>query len=89
MVDTSDIGADAVLMQSDDKDTKHPVYYFSHKFDSHQKNYSNIEKEILALLLALQHFNLYLSTTLFPVTVFADHNPLVFINKIKTKISGF
>ena len=44
MVDASDIGAGTVLMQSDDKDIEHPACYFSCKFDSHQKNYSTIEK---------------------------------------------
>ena len=85
MVDASDIGAGAVLMQSDDKDIEHPVCHFSYKFDWHQKNYSTIEKEALALPFALQHFNVYLSATLFPVTVFTDHNPLVFVNKMKNK----
>ena len=52
MVDASDIGAGVVLMQSDDKDIDHPICYFSCKSDSHQKSYSIIEKEALALLLA-------------------------------------
>ena len=85
MVDASDIGAGAVLMQCDEKDIEHPVCYFSRKFDSHQKNYSTIEKEALTLLLALQHFDVYLNTTMFAVTVFMDHNPLVFVNKMKNK----
>jgi len=80
MVDASDIGAGAVLMQCDDKGIEHPVCYFSRNFDQHQNNYSTIEKEALALLLALQHFDVYLSTTVFPIT---DHNPLIFVNKMK------
>ena len=83
MVDASDLGAGAVLMQCDDKGIKHPVCYFSCKFDQHQKNYSAIEKEALALLLALQHFDVYLNTTVFPIVVFTDHNPLAFVNKMK------
>ena len=72
MVDASDIGAGAALMQSDDEDIQHPVRYFLCKFDSLQKNYSTTEKEALALLHALQHFDVYLSSTLFPVTFFTD-----------------
>ena len=83
MVNASDIGAGAVLMQQDDKGIEHPICYFSRKYDMHQKNYSTIEKEALALLLALQHFDVYLSTVLFPITVLTDHNPLVFVNKMK------
>ena len=83
MVDASDTGAGAVLMQCDDLGIEHPVCYFSRKFDQHQKNYSTIEKEALALLLALQHFDVYLNTTVFPIVVYTDHNPLVFVNKMK------
>ena len=61
------------------------ICYFSKKFDKHQKNYSTIEKECLALLLSLQHFDVYLSLTLYPVLVFTDHNPLTFINKMNNK----
>ncbi|KAJ8034103.1 hypothetical protein HOLleu_24533 [Holothuria leucospilota] len=55
------------------------------KFDKHQKNYSTIEKETLALILGLQHFDVYLGTTSFPITVYTDHNPLTFLSKMKNK----
>ena len=41
----------------------HPISYFSKKFDKHQRNYSTIEKECLALIFALEHFDVYLGTT--------------------------
>ena len=75
MVDASDKGAGAVLMQQDEKGIEHPVCYFSQKYDAHQNNYSTIEKEALALLLALQHFDVYLNTVLFLITVLTDYNP--------------
>ena len=56
MVDASGVGAGAVLMQHDSKRIEHPICYFSRKFNQHQKNYSTIEKETLALVFALQHF---------------------------------
>ena len=43
------------------------------------------EKEALALILAIQHFDFYLSGAIFPIEVFADHNPLVFLNKMRDK----
>ena len=73
MVDASDKGA--VLMQCDTNSIEHPVCYFYWKFDQHQKNYLTIEKETLALLLALQHFDVYVNTTVFPVVVFTYHDP--------------
>ncbi len=56
--------------------------YFSRKFNKHQLNYSTIEKEALALLLALQHFEVYLGSSNLPVIVFTDHNPLVFLSRM-------
>ena len=46
-------------------------------------NYSTIEKETFALILALNHFDVYLGTTFHPIQVFTDHNPLTFINRMK------
>ena len=84
-VNASDIGIGAVLLQEGDQGIDHLVCYFSHKFNKHQINYSTTEKETLALLLALQHFDVYLGTTVAPVEIFTDHNPLVFIEKMKNK----
>lgn len=85
-VDASDQACGAVLLQrSDSDDLEHPVAYFSRKFNRHQKNYSTIEKELLALVLALQHFEVYVCTGQKPMIVYTDHNPLVFLSKMKNK----
>ena len=42
-------------------------------------------KECLALILALQHFGVYVSSSKQPVIVFTDHNPLLFLHKMKNK----
>ena len=68
-VDASEDSAGAVLLQRDSDNTiEHPVAYFSKKFNKHQKNYSTIEKELLVLILALQHFE---------VCVGAGQKPLI------------
>jgi len=36
-------------------------------------------------VMALQHFDFYLTPTQFPVQVYTDHNPLVFLNRKKNK----
>ena len=77
-VDASASGA-GVLLQEGGGDVCHPVCYFSVKFKRHQLNYSTIEKETLAMLLALQHFEVYVGSSSAPVTVYTDHNPLVFL----------
>ena len=83
-VDASDIGIGAVLMQ-EQGGVDHPVCYFSRKFNDTQRRYSTIEKEALALLMSLQQFDVYLCPTITPIEVFTDHNPLVFVQKMKNK----
>ena len=46
--------------------------------------YSTIEKEALALVWAVQYFDVYLSSASVPITVYTDHNPLVFIDRMRT-----
>ena len=73
------------LPAEDDDGIDHPVAYFPRKFNHHQRNYSTVEKECLALILALQHFDVYVSSAGVPIEVFSDHNPLVFIHRMKDK----
>ena len=84
-VDASDVAAGAVLLQEDKDGVDHPICYFSKKFNTSQRNYSTVEKECLALVLALQYFEVYVSSSCAPVIVFSDHNPLVFLHKLKNK----
>ncbi|XP_076877760.1 uncharacterized protein LOC143526887 isoform X2 [Brachyhypopomus gauderio] len=84
-VDASDTGVGAVLLQEGDDTVDHPVCYFSKKFLKHQLAYSTIEKEALALMLALQHFEVYLGDSPHPILVFTDHNPLVFVQRMCNK----
>lgn len=82
-VDASATGAGAVLLQEDQHGVDHPVCYFSKKFLKHQLHYSTIEKEALALLLSLQHFEVYVGSSSLPVKVFTDHNPLTFLARMR------
>ena len=84
-VDASDVGTGAVLLQEDSKGIDHPIGYFSYKFNASQRNYSTSEKEALALVFALQHFDFYVNPAQFPIQVYTDHNPLVFLNKVRNK----
>ena len=76
-VDASDAGIGAVLLQESPQGIDHPVSYYSQKVTRPQTNYSTSEKEALALLLSLWHFDVYLSAAVAPVEVYTDHNPLV------------
>ena len=83
MIDASDVGVGAVLMQENEKGIEHPVCYFSRKLNKHQQKYATIEKEGLALVLALQHFEVYVNSGLHPIVVYTDHNPLTFLGRMK------
>ncbi|CAM8882622.1 unnamed protein product [Rhodiola kirilowii] len=70
MCDASDYAVGAVLGQRMDKK---PVvlYYASRTLDAAQRNYSTTEKELLAVVFALEKFRSYLLGT--KVVVFSDH----------------
>ena len=82
-VDACDAGAGAVLLQDGDDGVEHPVSYYSKKFNQHQRVYSTAEKEALALVLALRHFEVYVGASCGPTVVFTDHNPLVFLDRMR------
>ena len=82
-VDACDIGAGAVLFQEDNESLDHPVSYFSKKFNSHQRNYSTVEQEALALILSLKHFDIYVKANHHEVIVYTDNYPLTFIHRVK------
>jgi hypothetical protein len=85
IIDASDVGIGAALFQEHSDNVDRVVSYFYKKLTKCQQNYSTVEKECLALLLALQHFDVYLNVTVHPILVFADHNPLTFLNKMSNK----
>ena len=60
-IDACDVGAGAVLLQRDELSAiMHPICYYSSKFKKHQLAYSTIEKECLALILALEYFKYFI-----------------------------
>ena len=78
-VDASNVAVGGHLFQVIDG-VEHPICYFSKKLDVHQQRYSTVEKEALGLILAVRAFSVYFGST--RVTVYTDHNPLVFIHKM-------
>ena len=82
-VDASDIGMGAVLTQKDEDRIERPIAYYSKKFHGPHLNYSTIEKEALALITALQHFEVYITSSPFTTQVKTDHNPLTFVHRMK------
>lgn len=81
-VDASQVGAGAVLLQSDDQGVVRPVSFFSKKFNNYLQNYFVIENEALSLIWALQHFSVYVGVGR-PTVVYTDHNPLTFLHSLR------
>lgn len=80
-VDASDVGVGGVLCQSE-SDQLMPVAYMSQKLDKYQRKYSVIEKEALAIIKCIEKFEPYLDKK---TVIYSDHNPLKFVNTLKTK----
>ena len=82
MVDACKQGMGAVISQVGDDSLEHPISFCSKKFLPYQVNYSCIEQELLGLILSLKHFDYYIHGSQFPIDIYTDHNPLVFLSKI-------
>ena len=59
------------------------VSYFSKRFNILSENYSTIEKDCLSLIIAIQFFEVYLSSLASSIVNFSDHNLLTFLHKMK------
>ncbi|CAN6721074.1 unnamed protein product [Malus baccata var. baccata] len=76
MCDASDYAIGAVLGQRKNK-LPHVIYYASRTLNDAQLNYSTTEKELLAVVFALDKFRSYLIGT--KVIVFTDHAALKYL----------
>ena len=72
--DASQAGLGAVLLQAG-----RPVEYASRAMTETETHYAQIEKEMLAIVFALERFHTYVYGT--PVEVQTDHKPLIAIHK--------
>lgn len=74
--DASNDAIGAVLSQNN-----HPNCYASRTLNDHEKRYSTIEKELLAIVWSVKYFRTYLYGRKFNIRT--DHKPLVWLNNIK------
>ena len=79
--DASDRGVGAVLSQYDEDSHDRPIAYFSRKLLPREERYSTVEKECLAIKLAIQAFHTYLMGRHF--TIQTDHRALEWLDRIK------
>ena len=79
--DASDRGVGAVLSQISPDGSEHPISYFSRKLLPRETRYATVEKECLAIKLAIQAFRVYLLGRRF--TVQTDHRSLEWLHRLK------
>lgn len=78
--DASNVALGAVLSQGTIGQDK-PIAYASRTLNDHERNYSTIEKELLAIVWATKYFRPYLYGRKFKIIT--DHRPLQWIFSIK------
>jgi transposase InsO family protein len=75
-VDAGPNGLGSVLMQRvSEHEVPKPIAYASRSLTATEGRYSQLEKEMLAIIWACEHFHLYVYGA--PITIFSDHKPLV------------
>lgn len=83
MCDASDYVVGAVLSQRRNK-VFHSIYYASKVLNDAQLNYATIEKELLAIVSALEKFRSYLIGS--KVIIFIDHATIKYLlTKVDSK----
>ena len=84
--EASKIAVGAVLLRRDTAGVERPIFFFSKKLSSVQRNYSTFERECLAVVCALEHFRVYLLAR--PFGLQTDHRALQWLFSKKSKKSA-
>ena len=77
--DASDFAVGAVLSQLDPNDNLwHPVAFHSKSLDVHERNYEIYDKELLAIIRALEEYRHYLEGHPEKFEIWSDHQNLTY-----------
>ena len=80
--DSSNYAIGAILSQVSPNDKMvHPVAFFSRSLSGAEKNYPIYDKELLAIVAALENWRHFLEGSSTPFTIYSDHRNLLFEKK--------
>ncbi|QRW20518.1 Retrotransposable element Tf2 protein [Rhizoctonia solani] len=82
--DTSGVAMGAILSQQGEDNHLHPVAYMSKSFSGAKANYNTHDKELLAIIKALEEWRIFLEATVKPIQVFTDHRNLEYWVQART-----
>jgi transposase InsO family protein len=74
--DSSDVATGAVLSQQSDDGKWHPVAFYSKSLNPTERNYEIYDKELLAIVRAIEEWRYLLEGTQLPFEVWSDHKNL-------------
>lgn len=79
--DASNFATGGILSQLSADGKYHPVGYISKSFDSAERNYQIYDKEMLAIMRALEEWRYLLEGAKHPVTIYTDHRNLQYFRE--------
>lgn len=81
--DASDFAIGATMTQPGPDGKPRPVAYYSKKLIDAELNYKIHDKELLAIVRALQHWRVYLKGAKYPIKIITDHKNLTYFTTTK------
>ncbi|KAF8752081.1 hypothetical protein RHS01_08076 [Rhizoctonia solani] len=82
--DASGVAMGAILSQRGPDNWLHPIAYMSKSFSGAKANYNTHNKELLAIIKALEEWRIFLEATNKPIQVFTDHCNLEYWMQART-----
>ncbi|QRW25224.1 Retrotransposable element Tf2 protein [Rhizoctonia solani] len=82
--DASGVAMGAILSQRGPDNWLHPIAYMSKSFSGAEANYDTHDKELLAIIKALEEWRIFLEATDRPIQVFTDHRNLEYWMQART-----